>query len=89
MGKIDTRDMFEILSELRTTEGKLDDLMRFAEDGLVKPVRCRECKHGELTKNGVGQAVVKCWQICELCGTPRLVERDWYCSDGERREPDA
>lgn len=45
MGHISTRDMFEILSELRTTEGKLDDLMKFAESGLVKPVRCRECKY--------------------------------------------
>lgn len=52
----------------------------------VPVVRCKDCKHGEPTKNGLGQAVIKCWQICELCGIPKLMEYDWFCADGERRE---
>ena len=79
MGHISTRDMFEILSELRTTEGKLDDLMRFAESDLVKPVRCRECK----------------WYVDDgndppSCENMKLLfvhrRGDFYCADGERRE---
>ena len=76
MGHISTRDMFEILSELRTTEGKLDDLMKFAEDGLVKPVRYRECKYAQrdvMFNNDL-------W--CD--GIQR--KPDFYCADGERRE---
>ena len=49
-------------------------------------VRCQDCKYGKPTTNGVGQAVIKCWNICVLCGVPRLLELDWYCADGERRD---
>ena len=79
MGHISTRDMFEILSELRTTEGKLDDLMRYAEDDLVKPVRCRECQHYRRNAHDRG--------VDDLCDLWNLETRaNEYCSQGERGE---
>ena len=51
-------------------------------------VRCKDCKNGEPARNAVGQAVIKCYEICDLCKLPRLMELDWYCADGERREDD-
>ena len=82
MGHISTRDMFEILSELRTTEGKLDDLMRYAERDLVKPVRCRECKHYRPNAHDRGVD-----DRCDMWN--RETRATEYCSKGERREPDA
>lgn len=52
----------------------------------VPVVRCRDCKHGEPTHNARGEAVIKCEEICWLCRLPRLMEPDWFCADGERRE---
>lgn len=49
-------------------------------------VRCKDCKHGELTKNARDEVVIKCEEICWLCRLPRLMEPDWFCADGERRE---
>ena len=51
-------------------------------------VRCRDCKHGEPTHNARGEAVIKCEEICWLCRLPRLMEPDWFCADGERRDDD-
>jgi hypothetical protein len=55
-------------------------------DDYVKVVRCRDCKHGEPTHNARGEAVIKCEEICWLCRLPRLMEPDWFCANGERRE---
>ena len=70
----------------------LDALERFerlpAVDA-VPVVRCRDCKYGEPTKNARGEAVIKCEEICWLCRLPRLMEPDWFCADGERRDNDA
>jgi hypothetical protein len=52
----------------------------------VPVIRCRDCKHGEPTKNARDEAVIKCKEICWLCRLPRLMEPDWYCADGERRD---
>ena len=55
---------------------------------LIRVVRCKDCVHGEPTHNARGEAVIKCWEICSLCKIPRLMEPDWYCADGERRDDD-
>lgn len=55
----------------------------------VEVVRCRDCKYGEPTHNAHGEAVIKCEEICWLCRLPRLMEPDWFCADGERRDDDA
>jgi hypothetical protein len=52
----------------------------------VPVVRCRDCKHGETTHNARGEAVIKCEEICWLCRLPRLMEPDWFCANGERRD---
>lgn len=54
----------------------------------VPVVHCRDCKHGEPTHNARGEAVIKCEEICWLCRLPRLMEPDWFCADGERRDED-
>ena len=49
-----------------------------ADDGMVKVVRCKDCKYGEKA-NAV-----------YLCGKSRgfgiAHEPDWFCADGERKE---
>ena len=76
MGHISTRDMFEILSELRTTEGKLDNLMRFAESDLVKPVRCKDCKWLRRYKGGEDGNGLYCGLF------HRNTNKNDYCSHG-------
>ena len=49
-------------------------------------VRCRDCEHGEPTRNARGEAVIKCHHICDLCKLPRLMEPDWFCAYGERKD---
>ena len=53
---------------------------------FMNVVRCKDCANGTPTKNACGEAVIKCYTICELCGIPQLMEPDWYCADGERRD---
>ena len=75
MGYVSTQDIARVMSELREVEKKLDDLMKFAESDLVKPVRCRECKYAQrdvMFNNDL-------W--CD--GIQR--NPDFYCADGERR----
>lgn len=52
----------------------------------VNVVRCRNCENGTPTKNARGEAAIKCYVICGLCGLPRLMEPDWFCAEAEPRE---
>lgn len=58
--------------------------------GVVDIVRCKDCRWGEWSKNCRGEDMVICNNtespVSETC---RLVEPDWYCAYGERREADA
>lgn len=69
---------------------KVKDGKAFADVSIDERelVMCRNCKHGTPTKNARGEAVIKCEEICWLCRLPRLMEPDWYCADGERRDED-
>ena len=76
MGHIETQDLYEVLSELRSAEGRLDKLMRFAEPGMVKPVRCKDCKWLRRNKGGeYGDGL-----YCKLFY--RDTNKNDYCSHG-------
>lgn len=64
----------------------MDKLQFVHARDCVEVVRCRDCGHGEPTRNARGEAVIKCYQICDLCKLPRLMEPDWFCADGERKD---
>ena len=68
------------------TVTQMDKLQFVYISDCVPVVRCKDCANGEPTKNAVGEAVIKCYEICGLCGLPRLMEPDWFCADGERRD---
>lgn len=57
-----------------------------AEIEMRPLVLCCDCKHGEPTKNALGETVIKCHEICGLCGIPRLMNPNWFCADGERKD---
>ena len=56
---------------------------------MVYVVRCKDCKFGILTKNGLGDDIV----ICENPDSPAVeqiaITPDWFCANGERRDEDA
>lgn len=55
----------------------------------VPVVRCKDCRWGEWSKNCRGEDMVICNNTeSPVSETYRLVEPDWYCADGERREAD-
>lgn len=54
----------------------------------VEPVvRCKDCKYGVPTKNGLLNDMIACENKDSPCGySSWLCQLDWFCADGERRE---
>lgn len=48
-------------------------------------VRCKDCKHGTLTKNARGETMVSCWHPQNYIESDWLLNPDFYCADGERK----
>ena len=56
----------------------------------VNVVRCRDCKYGEFDANSEGEDMVLCNNKHNPVGFDCwLMPPEWFCADGERREPDA
>ena len=48
-------------------------------------VRCKDCKFGELCKNGRGEHGVWCYNS-QSASKDWVHNPDWFCADGERRD---
>ena len=46
--------------------------------GLQEIVRCKDCKHYRKIDNG---------GICVMLAREEKMTDDWFCADGERRDP--
>ena len=55
------------------------------EAEFMKVVRCKDCKHGTLTKNALGETMVSCWHPQNYIESDWLLNPDFYCADGERK----
>ena len=57
------------------------------KDGLVKVVRCKDCKFFELDhfENYGGMAVIVAHEICSKWGNGCKTDRNGYCFMGERK----
>lgn len=49
-------------------------------------VRCKECKWGDLTRNGFGENMILCYNGNTGIEDGYLQEPDWFCAEGERNE---
>jgi hypothetical protein len=64
-------------------EKDLDELDRlYATEDFI---RCKDCKHGELTRNAVGDIAVICHNPDALWLEPICLRPDWYCADAEQK----
>lgn len=57
-----------------------ETIRTFDEHNAPELVRCKECKNGKPYANG---KLIGCEKL------PGLFRPDWFCADGERRDPDA
>ena len=60
--------------------GCMENLLKDAYELLkAQPqiVRCKDCKHGCISKDETGQDIVECFQMY------RTRKLDWFCADGE------
>lgn len=58
----------------------------------VPVVRCKDCKYGEMRKNYFGDAMFECSNPDSPVrdyALSCLLMPDWYCADGEAKEPEA
>lgn len=56
----------------------------------INVVRCRDCKYGESETNDEGEDMFMCNNKYNPVGLAYwLMPPEWFCADGERREPDA
>ena len=69
-------------NRLKRNEITLGEFERLVDIEVEKVVYCKECRHSFINENHPQKP-----RICGLtkkCGTTK---DDWFCADGERREP--
>jgi len=58
------------------------DKLDLIEAPSINIVRCKECKHAFVNENHENKPLI--CGLTKRCGT---TDPNWYCADGERREP--
>ena len=48
-------------------------------------IRCKDCKHGEPCKNGLGEDAIECFDS-DICLEVRCRRPNWFCANGELKE---
>ena len=69
-------------NRLKRNEITLGEFERLVDIEVEKVVYCKECRHSFINENHPQKP-----RICGLtkkCGTTK---DDWFCADGERKEP--
>ena len=66
-----------------TIDGKAIATMLRQEQELV---RCRDCKHGEWSKNALKEDMIFCYNGDTGIEDGYLHEPDWFCAEGERKD---
>ncbi len=78
------QDQVEYLTDKKKEQKFLVD-----SDGRITPlpvvVRCKDCKHGEPCKNGLGEDAIECFDS-DICLEVRCRRPNWFCANGELKE---
>jgi hypothetical protein len=75
-------DKDELIKALQYDRGQYQ---KGYEDRDSQIVRCKDCKHGEPCKNGLGEDAIECFDS-DICLEVRCRRPNWFCANGELKE---